>query len=395
MRIVQINLYMVNIPFRFSFKHASADRKCAETIIVEVKTEKGGAGYGEAIPRAYLTGETLDSIWTDLTEFWVHKVMDIEFNFSKPIHEQLLPLYHEASKLRKTASYGALDIAIHSAAAYTRALSISNLIGCPQATPPLTAPLGGSSLSSIKKKALLFKLLRFKDFKIKTGLGDDIAKVAQARKIIGDKACLRVDSNQGWDFNEAIELIPELKKYGVTTFEEPVNNIEEMAILNKTTGADMMADETLCTYEDAQKLIKLNAANIWNLRLGKNGGFTGLIELAKLAEANSIKTSLGVLVGETSVLSEASLAIAGLTDFVHTEYGFSKILLKKDPFFNATPGYFGKPKVDHTRCGLGLAFLRKSVKHYIKRETSLNNGVYTQPKFQKKGFLSDMSFFRK
>ncbi len=395
MRIVQINLYLVNIPFRFSFKHAGADRKCAETIIVEVKTEKGGTGYGEAIPRSYLTGETLDSIWTDLTEFWVHKVMDIEFSFSKPIHEQLRPLYYEASKLRKTASYGALDIAIHSAAAYTRALSISNLIGCPQGAPLLTAPLGGRSLSSIKKKAVLFKFLRFKDFKIKTGLGDDIAKVAQARKIIGNAANLRVDSNQGWNFNEAVELIPQLKKYGITTFEEPVNNIEEMAILNKTTGADMMADETLCTYEDAQKLLKLNAANIWNLRLGKNGGFTGLIELTKLAETNNIKTSLGVLVGETSVLSEASIAISGLTDFVHTEYGFSKILLKKDPFFNATPGYFGKPKVDYSRCGLGLAFLRKSVKRYIKRETSLNNGVYTQPKFQKKGLLSDMSFFRK
>ncbi len=312
-----------------------------------------------------------------------------------PIHEQLLPLYREASRLRKTASYGALDIAIHSAAAYTRALTISELIGCDYAQPLLTAPLGGSSLESIKKRSMLFRFLRFKDFKLKTGMGDDIAKVKQARKIIGKKNSLRVDSNQGWTLEEAVELIPQLSELGVNIFEEPVADINELAILNKTMDAEFMADESVCTYEDGQRLIKLGAAGIWNLRLGKNGGFTGMIEMVKLAEANNIKLSLGVLVGETSVLSEASLAIAGLTDFLYTEYGFSKILLKKDPFINATPGYFGRAKVSLDRCGLGLVFLRKSFKAYKKRETSLSNGVYSPPKYRKKSFLTEMTFFRK
>ena len=395
MRIVQINLYQVAIPFRFSFKHAEAERNCAENIIIEVRTEKGAVGYGEAIPREYLTGETLESIWEDITEYWVHKVMDIEFRFSEPIHQQLLPLYHEASSLGKTASYSALDVAIHSAAAYTRALSIAGMIGCPQNSPALTAPLGGSSVASVRKKTMLFKYLQFKDFKLKTGLGEDIAKVAAARKIIGNKYPLRVDSNQGWSLCEATKLIPELQQYGVTEFEEPVQSIEEMALLQKTTGIDIIADEKICTYEDAQRLLKLKAANIWNLRLAKNGGYTGVIELIKLAEANNIKLTLGVLVGESSVLSEAALAITGLTEFCHTEYGFSKILLKKDPFMNATSGYFGKPRTFHGRSGLGLFFQRKKIKHFKKRETSLNNGVFTPPKYQKKNILTEMSFFRK
>ena len=395
MRIVQINLYQVAIPFRFSFKHAEAERKCAENIIVEVKTEKGAVGYGEAIPREYLTGETLDSIWEDITEYWVHKVMDIEFHFSQPVHEQLLDLYHEASLLGKTASYSALDVAIHSAVAYTRALSISGMIGCSQTSPALTAPLGGRSLTSVRRKATIFKYLQFKDFKLKTGMGDDVAKVAAARKIIGNKFPLRVDSNQGWSLQEATRLIPQIQEYGVKEFEEPVQSLEEMAILQKTADIDIIADEKLCTYEDAQNLIRLKAANIWNLRLAKNGGFTGMIELIKLAEKNNIGLTLGVLVGESSILSEAALAITGLTAFRHTEYGFAKILLKKDPFLNATPGYFGKPRTFSGRSGLGLSFQRKKIKAYKKRETSLNNGVFTPPRYQKKNFLTEMSFFRK
>ncbi len=395
MRIIQINLYQVSIPFRFSFTHANAQRKQADNIIIEVRTEKGAVGYGEAIAREYLTGETLDSIWTDITEFWMPKIMDIEFSFSKPIHEQLLPLYKEASKLRKLASYGALDIAIHDAAALTRGLRIPELLGFPQATPRLTAPLGGSTEKSIKKKAILFKFLMFKDFKVKTGLGNDLEKVSIARKIIGKKASLRVDTNQGWSFEEAVRIIPELQNLGVDIFEEPVKSVEEMAILNKTLSVDIMADESLCSYEDAERLVELGAASVWNVRLGKNGGFTGVIELIKLAEKNNIKLHLGVLVGETAALSEASLAISGITDFIHVEYGFSKILLKKEPFFNGTGGYFGKAKVSPKKAGLGLAFYKKSLKKYIRREASLNNGVYTEPKPVQRSILTDMSIFRR
>ncbi len=395
MRIIQINMYQVKIPFRFSFKHAGAQRKFAENIIVEVKTEKGATGFGEAIPREYLTGETLDSIWDDIAEYWVHRIMDIEFSFSQPLHQQLLPLYKEASKLRKLASYGALDIAIHAAASYTRGESIAELIGCPLQSPYLTAPLGGKSLESIKKLSKLFKALRFREFKIKTGMGKDEKKVALARKLLGERADIRVDSNRAWSLEEALELIPQLQNYGVNTFEEPVNNINEMAFLKRTLDVDIMADESLCSYEDALKLVELDAASTWNLRLGKNGGFTGIIELIKLAEANNIKPSLGVLVGETSVLSEASLAITGLTDFSHVEYGFNKILLKSDPFINATPGYFGRPRVNPARSGLGLVMLRKKIKRCKKRETTLNNGVYSPPKHQRKSFISDLSFFRK
>ena len=137
MRIVQINLYQVcNFPSASPSSMLKPNANCAENIIIEVRTEKGAVGYGEAIPREYLTGETLESIWEDITEYWVHKVMDIEFRFSEPIHQQLLPLYHEASSLGKTASYSALDVAIHSAAAYTRALSIAGNDRMPAELPP-------------------------------------------------------------------------------------------------------------------------------------------------------------------------------------------------------------------------------------------------------------------
>ncbi len=70
-RFARLVLYEVCIPFRVRYRHALADRREARSLILAVTTEEGVTGYGEAIPRSYLTGEDLDSVRSDiLTWLW-------------------------------------------------------------------------------------------------------------------------------------------------------------------------------------------------------------------------------------------------------------------------------------------------------------------------------------
>lgn len=389
MRIVSIEIMQVELPLRFSFKHAKKDRKIANNIIIRIHTEKGAIGYGEAIPREYLTGETIESIYLDLTGFLWERLQKIEFSFDRPIHEQLKPLYKEASLLRKTAAYAAIDIAVHEAAAQTRGLTVEQLFGLEiNKKNNFTAPLGGNSVRSIKRNSRIFKFFGFKDFKLKTGLGNDIEKIKVARKIIGRDTPLRVDTNQCWSMKEAISIIPQLLELGVDVIEEPTADLQEMTIINKTFDAHIMADEKLCTYEDGLELVELGTADIWNLRLAKNGGYTGVIELMNLAKKNNIKLHLGVLVGETSLLSEAAIALASSPDFSFCEFGFPKILLSFDPYVNFKHGYFGKYKGFHGHRGFGIKLRYKRLKNYMRKNTTIANGVYIPPK-PKKVFLFD------
>ena len=114
-----------------------------------------------------------------------------------------------------------------------------------------------------------------------------------------------------------------------------------------------MADESLCTRADAQALIAARAASLWNLRLGKIGGFSGIVELLRMAPVHHIKVQLGVLVGETSLLGSATRACAGWSDFLHIEFGFPAILLRTDPFAGGPDGYFVSGSIT-TQTGLGV-----------------------------------------
>lgn len=57
-----LSIRELQIPFKVSFKHASAQRSVTESVLVQVKSPNGVVGYGESCPRNYVTGEIISSV---------------------------------------------------------------------------------------------------------------------------------------------------------------------------------------------------------------------------------------------------------------------------------------------------------------------------------------------
>ena len=67
MKIARLELIEVKIPFRFTFRHALAARSEGHGILVRVTATDGRIGFGECVPRSYVTGETIESVRETLT----------------------------------------------------------------------------------------------------------------------------------------------------------------------------------------------------------------------------------------------------------------------------------------------------------------------------------------
>src|SRR5271165_5649657 len=65
-RIRRIELFRVRVPLKKEIKHASHSRTESENLVVRVELANGQAGYGEGVPRSYVTGETLESTFAML-----------------------------------------------------------------------------------------------------------------------------------------------------------------------------------------------------------------------------------------------------------------------------------------------------------------------------------------
>ena len=68
-KIAQIEIFKASLPFKCAFNHSLKSRSDSESIFVKVLLDNGIAGFGESLPRVYVTGNTQDSVFTHLKDY--------------------------------------------------------------------------------------------------------------------------------------------------------------------------------------------------------------------------------------------------------------------------------------------------------------------------------------
>jgi L-Ala-D/L-Glu epimerase len=147
---------------------------------------------------------------------------------------------------------------------------------------------------------------------------------------------LRADANGGWGADEAIEQLKRLAQFRLQAIEQPVpaTDLAGMKRVREESGVRVMADESLVTLDQARRLIELGACDYFNVRLSKNGGISGSLAIAKLAQEFGIKIQVGAQVGETGILSAAARTLAAhLPALAFAEGSFGTWLLAEDVTF--------------------------------------------------------------
>ena len=373
-----LEVWRARFPLRLKFSHHLAIRDEAESLILVAKTFDGHRGFGQVLPRSYLTGETLDSSMSAIRDRWWPRLIAVRppaiSDFSSCL-DAFRPLFAEADQLRLNASYAAVEAAALDAMARRFDFSLTPVGDTRNANTPLVGVIGAMRPGRAAWLARVLKWLGYRRFKVKMGAdGDADARLLEAvRGVIGPTAWLAVDANQAWEPEEAERRAKDLRRFGVSLIEEPVVASSgkgfDYAELERLLQIDVMADESICTIADADELLKHGSPSWWNLRFGKNGGFAGVVELGKMARDNNINVYGGVLVGETSALAAAGWAALPRAGVACMEYGFPRFFLKGDPFRGGPGGFRGTMTVPPiSRPGLGVSLKAGLLERVAVRE---------------------------
>jgi muconate cycloisomerase len=207
-------------------------------------------------------------------------------------------------------------------------------------------------------------------FKIKFGFLDpdtDIERLKAIREAVGDDIDLRIDVNQGWTPEVAIQTIRRIEKLDLrpSFIEQPVVawDIKGLARITRAVETPIMADEGLFTLRDAQSLIELEAADIFAIKVMKHGGFLKSKQIAALAESANIPCYVGSNL-ETGIGTLACLHFVVSTPMV--TYGcelFGPKLLTDDILIDPVeyvPGMITCPP----RPGLGVTLDQDKIEKY-------------------------------
>lgn len=375
MRLIALQMHHVRMPLRVPFKHATATHRYAESIIVSITAEHSisrerQTGFGEIIPRAYLSGETLIQCRQTVTEKLWPALQALVIPLKSEPFACLQPVYESADRYNWLAAYSGLDIAIFDAWARLAKISLSTHWSNARPAVPAVAPIPLNG--SVRCWGLLFRLLGFRHFKLKIAKAADWQRLQKLRHIIGNNAELNLDANNSLSLQEALTLLEILQENAlpVELLEEPVaaRAFAAMQALCQQTGISIVADESLCNQNDARTLIRSGAAQVFNLRLAKIGGFSGFKALSELATAHQIRIRLGVLVGETTAMAAAAAAASFLAPVETYEYGFARYFVVDDPFRGGPCLRRGYLQPATTGMGLGVDLIGKRLAKIIVRE---------------------------
>src|SRR5919201_4574811 len=143
----------------------------------------------------------------------------------------------------------------------------------------------------------------FRTFYLKVGSDDprvDIERVAALRDGAGPDAAIRVDANEAWSSAGAVRAITEMERYRLELVEQPVSgrNLAEMAYVRSRLSTPLLANEASWTRYDQLEVIRHGAADVLSVDNQMDGGLLNLKRSAGLCEVAGLpvlKHSLGEL----------------------------------------------------------------------------------------------------
>ncbi len=345
MRIVRLTAYRARVRLKRAIKHASHARKSNETLLVRAEMESGEIGWGEGLPRTYVTGETIESCFETLKRVdWGRFPLSGE-NLEELVRQLRGFSWPRAGQDQRTA-FGnsvrcAVELAVLDAACRVAGVPLGHVAHCiPECAPLISESASvryGIAITSVKPwkevvSARAYRLYGFQQCKAKVGVPgrDEVASLRRIRRGLGPKMDLRIDANEGWPVGEVERRMNDLRPFGVSALEQPVahGQVESLREIRPRLGVPVMLDESLCDMEDAERAIALALCDLFNLRLSKCGGFINCLLLAARARSAGLGYQLGCMVGETGILSAAGRHFAGMIGGIrYLEGSFDRYLV--------------------------------------------------------------------
>jgi len=133
----------------------------------------------------------------------------------------------------------------------------------------------------------------------------DILRMIAIRKAIGNHIGLRIDANQGWDFEEAVLALTGMQDLNIEFCEQPMSKLldEKLPSLKRICKIPIMADESVFSHHDAIRLIKNFACDSINIKLSKAGGIQESLKIHEVCSKAGIPNMLGGMLESRLALS--------------------------------------------------------------------------------------------
>ena len=306
LRITHVDAYRVSIPLRepYHLSKVYGTLTHCDVVLLRVRTAGGAAGWGEADPGGpRFTGDTAVEVMDALRDGVAAGLLGSE------VDEWVA----NARGRERSGSIGAAcDVAVHDALARATDRPLWALLGerrhaAIEVLWPTSSGTAKTDLEVIRARAAE----GFRTIMLKAGDREIAADLARVRSVcagLPDGVRVMVDANQGWRHDEALEFVTGAADLPLLLVEQPLaaDDLDGLHALRETASMPISVDESLQTPAQARRVIEADAADVFSIKISKNGGLRHAFDIAESVRDAGKRVLMNSMI-ELGVTQSASL----------------------------------------------------------------------------------------
>jgi L-alanine-DL-glutamate epimerase-like enolase superfamily enzyme len=209
----------------------------------------------------------------------------------------------------------AFDMALHDLAARAAGQPLYRYLGGEKKLLETDLTIGIDTPENMAMTAEKFVADGVRIIKVKLGKNgpQDVERVRRIRDAVGLGILLRIDANQGWNFDTARDSLQAMEPLNIQFCEQPMRswNDHKLPELRRLSPVKIMADESVFDHHDAERLIAADACDYVNIKFAKSGGILEATRINTVCELGKIPCMMGgMLESRIALTAFAHFALA-------------------------------------------------------------------------------------
>ena len=312
MKITSVRLGKISVPLRTPFKTALRTVCSVEDVIVEIHTDCGCIGYGEAPPTGPITGDTTGGIIGAIEDHIAKSIIGMDVDDFENVLQKV-----QKSIVGNTSAKAAVDMALWDLYGQLYHIPVYKLMGGAKKNITTDITISVNDPEIMVQDALIALNRGYDCLKMKVGINPelDVARLKAVRQAVGNDVTIRIDANQAWSPKQAVRILNAMQEQGlqIELVEQPVpaHDLEGMKYVTERSYVPVLADESLYSPADAATILRMGAADLLNIKLMKCGGLYNALKICTMAEVYGVECMIGcMLEAKISVNAAVHLACA-------------------------------------------------------------------------------------
>ncbi len=277
-KIDRIDLFPMRYPMTGYFKfftgpHGSAGRAA---VIVKITADNGTTGWGQALPIAKWSYETLETATIVLRDYYAPVLIGHDPTDIPGAHAEMNKAIAPGFSTGMPISRAGIDMALHDLTGKLQGQSLAQMWSRPTGGPiTLSWTVNVTKIDDVGRIMEEGQKRGYRHFNIKVAPDPDfdVALAREVRRLAPD-TFLWADANGGYEPDTALKAAPRLADVGVDVLEAPLrpNRISGYQALKKQGALPILMDEGVVSPTDLEEFIKLGMLDGVAMKPARCGG---------------------------------------------------------------------------------------------------------------------------